>query len=121
MTTAIERYLEQYNANDRKTWRGKPDNLVKIADIGGNYPSVWLYKAGKTAKVAVGCRRFTFEQAYDHWGSLDNVYSAWLNKAPNTIPDVHQQRAARSKILSETILTRAIKRARRLGWNTGGY
>lgn len=122
MTTKIDTYLENYRLDDRKTWRGKPDNLVKVRNIGGNYPLVWLYKgAGGKAMVAVGCRRFTIEYAHTHWGSLDIVYSSWQRKAPGTLNEAHTLRAARSKVLSDTVLAQCSRKARRLGWNTGRY
>lgn len=123
MSNKLEAFLSQYDSTNRKTWRGKPDNLVKIANIGGNYPTVWLYKQGKTAMIAVGCRRFTIENAFTHWQSLDNVYSAWRSRSPETLEgsDSHWMRAQRAKVLGEKVLAKAARKARNLGWNTGGY
>lgn len=123
MSDKIENFLNQYSETDRKSWRGKPANLVKIAVIDDDkyYSTVFLYSERGKAMIALGCRRFTIGQAYTHWGSIHAIYDAWKNRAPDTLRYSDQQRAARAKAMVETVIAKAIRSARRRGWNTGGY
>lgn len=100
----------------------KPANVVRLGpaapleDQYSAYKAFMFRRRGKII-IAIGCRRFTLDEAKAWWGGVASVRVTGNGDqhTPSSLADAYQRRR-RAIYIKNNLVKRAARRAAKLGW-----